>query len=599
MRLLVKKVSMLFKKSNVFQFWPKLWPHLSASRRIQFFLLFAVVVISSIFEVINIGAIMPFLGVLSDPDGAMKMWNSSVLSNFLDISSPTELILFFSLSFCAINLLVGVFRFLLLYCQIRFSYGLMADFGIEIYKRTLHQEYLVHISRNSSQIISGISGKSGALVGNGVLPSLVLMSSAIMVCIIFVALLVVNPFVALGAVMGFSAIYFSILFFTKDIIKVYSSTISRSSTEVIRLLQEGLGGIRDILIDNTQGTYLSIYKKVAKQLYFAQSSVQIYGGAPKFFIESISLALIALFAAFLALDGSRFVEAIPILGALALGAQRLLPLVQQAYASLSTIRGGQSSIDDALMLLNQPMLDNLGENIEPITFNKSIIVSDLSFEYVSKIPVLRDVTFSIERGAKIGIVGTTGSGKSTLMDVLMGLLHPTAGEILIDGVSLNRDNILGWQKNIAHVPQSIFLTDSSIAENIAFGVNPCDIDYKLVAAVSKTSQLDALIDSWPDKYMTLVGERGVRLSGGQRQRIGIARALYKKAKFIIFDEATSALDGKTEIAVMDAINSLEKDLTILIVAHRLSTLKNCDLIIKIENGQIVETGSYEKVVNLK
>jgi ATP-binding cassette subfamily B protein len=225
-------------------------------------------------------------------------------------------------------------------------------------------------------------------------------------------------------------------------------------------------------------------------------------------------------------------------------------------------------------------------------------VNNLSFEYVPKIPVLRDVTFSIERGAKIGIVGTTGSGKSTLMDVLMGLLHPTAGEILIDGIGLNRDNILGWQKNIAHVPQSIFLTDSSIAENIAFGVNSSEIDYKLVSAVSKTSQLDVLIDSWPDKYMTLVGERGVRLSGGQRQRIGIARALYKKAKFIIFDEATSALDGKTEIAVMDAINSLEKDLTILIVAHRLSTLKYCDLIIKIENGLIVEIGSFEKIINL-
>jgi ATP-binding cassette subfamily B protein len=281
-----------------------------------------------------------------------------------------------------------------------------------------------------------------------------------------------------------------------------------------------------------------------------------------------------------------------------LGAQRILPLLQQFYTSLTSLRGGQASLEDVLHLLNQPLPDYLSlASIKKLTFDRQIELLGISFKYGSDQPwILSEINLRIPAGARVGIIGATGSGKSTMLDIIMGLITPTCGSLLIDGKVITLENHRGWQAHIAHVPQAIYLADSTIAENIAFGVPLEKIDHDAVRLAAQRAQLSAVVESWPQKYSTPVGERGVRLSGGQRQRIGIARALYKDADVIILDEATSALDNETESSVMTAIESLDKNLTVIIVAHRLSTLKGCNQVIEMVRGEINRVGSYQEII---
>jgi len=315
-------------------------------------------------------------------------------------------------------------------------------------------------------------------------------------------------------------------------------------------------------------------------------------------MESLGMVLIAMLAYTLGKNQDGAMVAIPILGAFALGAQRLLPVFQQLYASWSSIKGGQDSFIDVLVLLEQTTDDSVYSSaVKPILFNKSICIRNLYFKYSEKsLPALDNISLEITKGNRIGFIGTTGSGKSTLLDVIMGLLPPTQGQLLIDGESINASNSRNWQRHIAHVPQSIYLADSSIAENIAFGVPFNEIDFDCLRKAAEEAQIAKTIEAWSMGYQTIVGERGVRLSGGQRQRIGIARALYKSADVIVLDEATSALDDDTEQSVMGAIELMGVDKTVLIVAHRLTTLKGCDVIVRLEDGRIKAVGNYQTLV---
>jgi ATP-binding cassette subfamily B protein len=310
------------------------------------------------------------------------------------------------------------------------------------------------------------------------------------------------------------------------------------------------------------------------------------------------MIIIAALAYKFSLQADGISQVIPILGALALGAQRLLPVLQQAFASWAGIGGSRFSLQDALELLDQPLPDYVNQaQHQPISFQNSINLKKLDFQYNNQSPlVLKQINLTIKKGDRIGFIGITGSGKSTLLDIVMGLLHPTAGTLEIDNRPITHVNKRAWQSNIAHVPQAIFLTDSTIAENIAFGIPRDLIDYDRVITAAKGAQIFDLINAWPNKFETNVGERGSRISGGQMQRMGIARALYKNADIIVFDEATSALDAETESCVMQAIENLGKDLTIIIIAHRLTTLMGCSKVIKLKGGRMVQEGSYSEVV---
>jgi len=290
-------------------------------------------------------------------------------------------------------------------------------------------------------------------------------------------------------------------------------------------------------------------------------------------------------------------QTVPILGVLALGAQRLVPIMEQMYSSWAGIRGTHASLNGALELLDQPLPEHLHHPSKDITFDHQIQFTNLSFRYSKETPwVFQNLSFVIKKGESIGIIGETGCGKSTLLDLIMGLLYPSEGSLVIDDCVIDEFTRRAWQKHIAHVPQAIYLADTSIAENIAFGEPKEIINIERVKAAANKAQIHDTIENLPQGYSALVGERGVRLSGGQRQRIGIARALYKEADVIVFDEATSALDNETEESLMQTIESLQGNITILMIAHRLTTLRKCDRILELQKGGILQSKRYEDVI---
>ena len=577
----------------------RLWRHVDKRRHIQFALLFLVMLLASFAEVLSIGAILPFLGALTAPDQVFNHPFAQPILKLFSINEPQQILLPLTILFASCAILSGSMRLLLLVVLTRLSHAVGADFSISIYQRTLYQSYTVHISRNSSEVIAGISNKANALVYSTLMPLLNILSASIMLILILIMLISIEPVVAISTFTGFGAIYGVVIYATRKILLRDSELANKKLNQLFKALQEGLGGIRDVLIGGAQMTYCKIYRNADLPLRRAQANITIISNSPRFAIESLGIVLIAVVAYFFVSSTENFSKTIPILGAFALGAQRILPMLQLAYASWSSIRGGQASLAEALNLLDQPLPFYVGTELpDPMPFKHSIELKNLSFKYNIDTPwVLGDrLNLRIVKGSRVGLIGPTGSGKSTVLDIIMGLLPPTCGSLAIDGVDITGKNQRTWSTHIAHVPQSIFLADISIAENIAFGVDVDKIDIFRVHEAARQAQMAETIEAWSEQYDTVVGERGVRLSGGQKQRIGIARALYKNADVIVFDEATSALDDETELAVMEAIESLDEHLTVIIVAHRLSTLKNCSEIVELKDGQITRIGTYEEVV---
>ncbi|MCG9051765.1 ABC transporter ATP-binding protein/permease [Laribacter hongkongensis] len=572
----------------------RLWCHIDTRRRTQLAGLLALMVMASFAEVLTLGAVVPFLGVLTSPEKAFLHPTLQPMILMLGITEPSQLLLPLTIAFAGAALLNGVTRLLLLWGATRMSVLIGADLSIDMYRRTLYQPYALHISRNSSDIINTISTKIGVTI-HVLLLILNLLSSAMILVAILAALFTVDTKVALLAMAGFSLIYTGVIRITRRSLLENSEQVARQTTLVIKSLQEGLGGIRDVLLDGSQAVYCEIYRQADYCARVAQGNSGFLAGAPRFAVEALVMLFIAGLAYFIASEPGGIISAIPVLGALALGAQRMLPIMQQAFASWAGIKSSQASLSDALDLLEQPLPAWADSPVpEPIPFAREIHVDHLSFRYGEQgSMVLNEVDFVIPRGARIGFVGPTGSGKSTLLDIVMGLLSPSSGQLKVDGQPVQEDNRRAWQVHLAHVPQTVFLADASVEENIAFGVPRHLIDRERVRKVALRAQIVDTIESWPQQFETRVGERGVRLSGGQRQRLGIARALYKRADVIVFDEATSALDSETEAAVMEAINGLDPWLTVLMIAHRTSTLRNCDRIYEIQHGRIIWSGSYQ------
>jgi ATP-binding cassette, subfamily B, bacterial PglK len=575
----------------------RLWLHFSRRRQGQFSLLLILMVVTAFAEIVSIGAVLPFLGVLTAPERIFALPYMQPVIQLLGLNEPKELLFPLTLAFGLAALLAGGMRLILLWASTRLSFAAGADLSRGIYRRTLYQPYAVHCSRNSSEVINGISSKANDVIFSVIVPLLNFISSGIMMVAILAALLLVEPLIALVAFAGFGLIYGVIIRLTRNRLTNNSESVARESTQVIKSLQEGLGGIRDVLIDGSQASYCDIYQRSDSALRRAQGNSVFISSSPRYAMEALGMVLIAALAFTLAKDDG-IAKAIPILGALALGAQRLLPVLQQAYYAWSSISGRKASLMDTLDLLDQALPEYANAPpTTPLPFENTIVLKQLGFRYSLQTPyVLHDINLTITKGSRIGFIGTTGSGKSTLLDIVMGLLQPSNGALQVDGKAITSANNRAWQTHIAHVPQAIFLADGTIEENIAFGVPPEQICPKGVRQAAEQAQIAQSIEGWPKQYRTLVGERGVRLSGGQRQRIGIARALYKQADVIVFDEATSALDNETESAVMEAIQRLNKDLTLLIVAHRISTLKNCTQIVELSGGLVKRVGNYHQIV---
>ncbi len=578
----------------------RIWGHLSHRRQKQLAVLAVLMIVASFAEVVSISAVLPFLGVLMSAEKIFAHDLAQPFIQALRIQSAQDLLLPFTLIFICAGIFAGVARIVLLWVQSRLSMAIGADFSLQVYERTLYQPYSLHVSVHSSEILAG-ARKAETLVFSILQPVLIVISSAVILVAVLGTLISIQPIISLSAFIGFGLIYVAVAALTKRRIAKNSRTIATQQIRVTKAVQEGLGGIRDVLIDGTQPVYSKSYKEAFMPLQAALSGNQVVAVSPRFGVEALGMALLAGLAYMLAVvtgAAGEMTNAIPILGTLAVGVQRLLPVLQQIYNAYITINGNQASTQDALDLLDQPMpAQAYLQPANPMAFQTAITLTDLGFRYTPQGPwVLRHLDLQILKGSRVGFVGVTGSGKSTLLDIVMGLLSPTEGALLIDNIAVTPKTTRAWQAHISHVPQTIYLSDTSIAENIAFGVPLELIDLRRVKQAAQQAQIAQTIEGWREGYNTLVGECGVRLSGGQRQRIGIARALYKRANVIIFDEATSALDNETESTIMQAVATLDHDITILIIAHRLTTLKNCDLIVELANSGIKAVGSYEQMM---
>lgn len=578
----------------------RLWRHVPARRRRQFVGLFVLMLAASAAEVVSIGAIVPFLGALTEPAAVLAHPTIGRLAVRFGVGTPDAILLPLTLVFVVAAIVSGAVRLLLLVVQTRVSVAVGSALSASIYRRTLYQPYHVHVARNSSQVITAIAVKAKYVIFSAVMPVVTVVSAGLMVIAILGALVALDPSATLVSLGGFVAMYGVIILATRARLERDSRTIAGAQDAVVKALQEGLGGIRDVLLDGTQEVYAGIYVDADARLRRAQANVQIVSGTPRFVVEAWGMALIAGLAYVVAGRQGGLAQALPFIGAFALGAQRLLPNVQSIYAAWAAFRAGRATLVDTLDMLDQPLPEHSGRAANPVErlpFDRALTFERVSFRYGAERPwVLVDLDITIPQGSRVGIVGETGCGKSTLLDLLMGLLEPTTGRVLVDGVPLTPANMRAWQRRIAHVPQAIFLADASIAENIAFGVPQAQIDMDRVHAVARQARIDDTVRQWTAGYETRVGERGVQLSGGQRQRIGIARALYKDADVIVFDEATSALDAQTEQAVAESLHALGPHLTVIIVAHRLSTLAGCERIVELAGGRVVRETTYAALV---
>ncbi|HVC02284.1 MAG TPA: ABC transporter ATP-binding protein [Steroidobacteraceae bacterium] len=558
----------------------------------------ALMFVAAIAEVVSLGAVLPFVAVLANPAIVWRYPLVAHLARSFGIVSAGGLVLPLTAAFVLTAVLAGTVRVVLLWVNTRFTFAAGADLSREVYRKTLYQPYAVHLTLSSSEVISGIANKVGGTVLGVLLPALTLMSSIVLLSAIMAALIAVNPLVALIATAGFGGGYALITWISRRRLKQNSEHISREQTQLIKALQEGLGGIRDVLLDGTQPIYCEIYNRADQSLRRALGDNVFIAQSPRFAIEALGMVLIATIAYVLSRHFGGVSTALPLLAALALGSQRTLPALQQAYSAWATIAGSYGSLADTVELLDQKLPDEVFLPApDPLPLRDSIQFDEIRFRYGPDGPwVLDGFDLTIRKGERVGLVGSTGSGKSTALDLLMGLLTPCEGRLLVDHEPLTGRRVRAWQRSIAHVPQSIYLADSTITENIAFGLPQMMIDQQRVRDAARRANIDGFIESRPEKYDEMVGERGVRLSGGQRQRIGIARALYKQAAILILDEATSALDNATEQSVMDAIDGISRDVTVLVIAHRLSTVERCDKIVEIAHGRVKAQGTFEQLI---
>jgi ABC-type multidrug transport system fused ATPase/permease subunit len=565
---------------------------LSRRRKRQLALLLMLMLAGAAAELLTLGAVIPFVGVLANPDSVAAQTSMARIMAATGVGIE-DLPVVITVIFATLVASAMVVRLTLIWANIRFANGLGAEISETLYARTLQRPYMFHVSQNTSRVIGSIN-KVQRLITGYLQPMLTGVSATIVGLAITGLLIVVNPVVAIGGASIFTMCYLAVALLARHRLVQGSRIIARTSDQRLQALQEGLGGIRDVILDRAHLVFRNRFARIEQRYRRAQASSQFIAASPRIAIETIAFVMLMGFAMVFAGRDGDFISLLPMLGAFTVGVAKLMPLLQQIYGSWSTVTSSQRSVHDVLALLEfEP---DLGDPT-PITFQDAISLGNVRFRYGEEGPeILKGINFNIRRGEKVGIEGATGSGKSTFVDMLMGLLSPTSGEFAIDGVTIDSRNAASWQRHIAHVPQAIYLSDASIAENIAFAVEPGCIDQAQVRMAAEAAQIHSHIEGLPDGYATMVGERGVRLSGGQRQRIGIARALYKQADVLVLDEATSALDDETERKVIAGISAISADTTIIMIAHRLTTMSNCNRIAHMDGGCITKVQTYAELM---
>lgn len=579
----------------------ELYSLLELEQKRNLFKLQIMIILMSIFELIGIASIGPFMALVSNPNLVDTNDTLNYIYNFVGASSKNNFIflsgilVLFSLSISSLFSILTTWRLA------RFSIGFGISLGNKLYDYYLKQNWIFHTTTTSAILTKQISTETNRVTSQILAQIMSANAKLVLVFFISISLIIYNPLVAIGGLFIFVVGYFIIYKIVKKRLTRYSKKISSSATTRFRLMNEGFGGVKDILLSNRQENFIKKFKECGDTQAKAQAFISAVGQTPRYLMELLAFgSMILLVLVLLKQHGGVIEEVIPVLAVYALAGFKLLPALQQIYSSITSIKGASASFEliktDLLKVKN--IKNKNVEKIESLDDFKEIKLENITFSYPNKKkPAIENIDLIIKKNTTIGLVGETGSGKSTTVDIILALLSPTNGFLKIDDTIIKDSNTKYWQKNIGYVPQAIFLSEGTISENIAFGIDNLDIDIEKVKKAVKLAHLEELVASLEDGLDTKVGERGVQLSGGQRQRIGIARALYNDAKVLVFDEATSALDGITEKIIMDAINELSGDRTIIIIAHRLTTVMKADVIYMFDKGKIIDSGNFEELLN--
>lgn len=580
--------NLFFKRNN----FTNLLIFLSKKRIFQLLILSFFVLLTGLSEIVIIASLLPFLNALNRPENVLNIKIIGDILVYFNITENYSITFFVTAVFILSIILTTLFKLINLRLNYQLSAYIGNDLSKKVFSNIIFQPYEFHSIKNSSLFITTITTHIEYTV-NYVNMVLNLISATVSSFCLLIAIILINKSIAIFTILFLINIYVLLGIKSKRRMVEIGKLNAIDLNSQVKLVQETLGSIRDIILERSQKKFLDIFQKFDKPRRKRTAEAGFISFYPRYSIEAFALISLSTIAYILTIQGNGYSNIIISLGTFSLGAQRLLQSLQMVYSSWTSFKVWGANVEKVIEILN---LNNYSsytstKNIRKLELKKEISFDKVNFQYKeSNKETLKDISFSIRKGEKIGIVGITGSGKSTLVDLLMGLLEPSKGTIKIDGKNLydnlNHDFIISWRSSISHVPQTIYLTDQTIAENIAFGIDKKNIDYELIKSCVEISQLNDFISELEFGFNTVIGERGVRLSGGQRQRIGLARALYKKSSILILDEATSALDTITEKKLMEAINNLDKELTIIMIAHRESTLDKCNKIIKISKGKI-------------
>jgi len=567
------------------------WNLFTRKDRVAFIRIVLMVIVGMFLETISLGIVVPIIGILTQDDYQQKY--PFIVDIFGELSRE-ELISAVMVAMVLIYIVRSLFLFWSLWIQKGFSASVSGRLSQSLFAIYLRQPYMFHLQRNSSTLMRNAKNAT-SVVTCGVDPFMVLLTDGLVAIAMFTLLIYVEPIgtIAVLLVFGLSTSTFQRL--TRRRIDSWGHQVDHHETKILQHLQEGFGGAKDVKILGRENEFLSQHEKHLKRSIRISRVYNVILTLPRSFMEIITIVGLCLLVVSMVVRGRELSEIVPVLGLFAAAAFRVMPSINRLLMATQTLIFNRSIIAAVYRDFQLDAPDR-GKYVKNSPFANSLELHDVSFQYPTAARAsLQNVSLVVRRGEAVGFVGPSGAGKSTLVDVILGLFAPTAGEVRVDGHNI-QENLRNWQNQIGYVPQSIYLTDDTLRRNVAFGLSDENIDDKLVAEAIRLAQLDAFVESLPDRLETVVGERGVRLSGGQRQRIGIARALYHNPSVLVLDEATSSLDTPTEHGVMQAVQALQGTKTVIIVAHRLSTVEYCDRLYRIEDSRITEEGTFAEVV---
>lgn len=565
-------------------------------------LIIGLVLIVALFEAAAVVSVVPFMGVLGNPEIVETNLFMKSAFDWLDFSSRREFIFFLGIASFVLLVTAAVVRIIGRFAVTAFAQMLRSSLETRLLESYLRQPYEFHLNRHSGDLVKSILSEVDQVIAKVYQPIADIVAQIFTLLLLVVVLLIYNPLVAMSAVAVLGGAYGIIYgLIRKHIDRIGTARVHANKLR-FETAVEAIGGVKEIRLLGREQAYLDRFGEPSRDVSWYLAMDMVLGQVPKFLVEAIAFGSILIMSLFLMrtdTGGSDLGKVLPVLGLYAFAGYRILPAIQQIYRSMTQMRFGAPAVNTIYADLRN--VGNLAEipqsPASPLGLTKCLSLTSVDYGYPgADTPGLRDITLDIVAGTTVGVVGTTGAGKTTLVDLILGLLTPGKGHITVDGTRLNVDNMRNWQANIGYVPQDIFLVDASISANIALGVSPENIDPERVRQSADLAQIGDFIElELAEKYDTYVGERGVRLSGGQKQRIGIARALYHDPELIVFDEATSALDNLTERDVMNAIAALHGTKTIIMIAHRLSTVKVCDQIVVLDKGYQIGAGCYDEL----